>query len=72
MYYYRLCIQSQKISEQLYLKLDSEAHTKYMVEHKEIIDHFGHFPYRHAVMNRPSTSEELDYINGNNLDFTKV
>ena len=62
----------QKISEQLYLKLDSETHTKYMVEHKEIIDRFGRFPYRNAVMNRPSTSEELDFINGNNLDFTKV
>ena len=62
----------QKISEQLYLKLDSETHTKYMVEHKEIIDRFGRFPYRNTVMNRPSTSEELDFINGNNLDFTKV
>ncbi len=62
----------QKITEKLYLALDSEMHTKYMDDHKKIIDTFGRYPYRNAVMNRTSTPEELDFINRNNLDFTKV
>lgn len=62
----------QKISEKLYLELDSEMHTKYMYEHKEIIDRFGRYPYRNKIMNRTSTLEELDFIKGNDFDFTKV
>ena len=62
----------QKISEQLYLKLDSETHTKYMVEHKEIIDRFGRFPYRNDVLGRESTMEELQFNQDNDLDFTKA
>lgn len=62
----------QKITEKLYLALDSEMHTKYMYDHKEIIDRYGRYPYRNEVMNRESTPEELDFISGNDLDFAKV
>ena len=62
----------QKITEKLYLVLDSEMHTKYMYDHKEIIDRYGRYPYRNEVMNRESTPEELDFTNGNDLDFTKI
>ena len=62
----------QKITEKLYLELDSDMHTKYMYEHKKIIDTFGRYPHRNELMNRTSTPEEIEFNNRNDLDFTKV
>ena len=61
----------QKITEKLYLKLDSEMLTIYMYEHKEIIDRFGRYPHRNKVLNRQSTPEEIQFLKTNKLDFTK-
>lgn len=61
----------QAISEKLYLELDVEMNTKYMYEHKEIIDTFGRYPYRNEVLGRESTPEEVEFLQTNNLDFTK-
>ena len=62
----------QKITEKLYLELDSEEHTKIMYDHKKIIDQFGRYPYRNKVMGRTSTPEELDFLKDNDLGFVKV
>lgn len=61
----------QKITEKLYLELDSEVNTKYMYEHKNIIEAFDRYPHRNKILGRPSTVEELDFLKTNNLDFTK-
>lgn len=61
-----------KITEKLYMELGSEVHTKSMRDHKRIIDAFGRYPYRNEVMGRESTPEELDFINGNDLSFTRT
>lgn len=60
-----------KQTEKLYLDLDDEESTKYMKQHKEIIDRFGRYPYRNEKMGRTSTAEELDFIRNNGFDFTK-
>lgn len=62
----------QEISEKLYLELESDLHTKQMYAHKEIIDTFGRYPYRNEILGRKSTSEELEFIHGNDLSFTKI
>src|SRR5699024_7519851 len=41
-----------KETEKLYLELDDEEATKYMYEHKKIIDRFGRYPYRNEMMGR--------------------
>lgn len=61
----------QKIAEKLYLELDSELHTKYMYQHKNIIDTYGRFPHRNKGLGRGSTQKELRFIQENDLDFTK-
>ena len=61
----------QKITERLYLKLDSELHTEIMYNHKEIIDRFGRYPHRNKVMGRKSTTDEMEFLETNELDFTK-
>ena len=41
----------------------SDAETmKYIERHKEIIDRFGRFPHRNAILGRPSTAEELAFL----------
>jgi uncharacterized protein (DUF924 family) len=36
--------------------------TKWAEAHKVIIDRFGRFPHRNAVMGRPSTPEEIEFL----------
>lgn len=61
----------QKETEKLYLELDNEELTKYMYQHKEIIDRFGRYPYRNEILGRTSTADELDFISDNDFDFAK-
>jgi uncharacterized protein (DUF924 family) len=36
--------------------------THFAVKHKAIIDQFGRFPQRNAVLNRPSTADEIAFL----------
>ena len=38
---------------------------KYEVEHKAIIDRFGRYPHRNAVLGRTSTPEEIEWMKDN-------
>jgi uncharacterized protein (DUF924 family) len=35
---------------------------KWAQAHKDIIDRFGRFPHRNAVLGRPSTPEEIEFL----------
>lgn len=41
----------------------------YAVLHCEIVERFGRFPHRNAVLGRPSTREEIDYLDGGGQRF---
>lgn len=41
----------------------------YAVLHCEIVERFGRFPHRNAVLGRPSTREEIDYLNDGGQRF---
>jgi len=32
------------------------------VRHADVIRRFGRFPHRNAILGRPSTAQELDYL----------
>ncbi len=34
----------------------------FAIRHKEIVDRFGHYPHRNAVLGRPSTPEEIAFL----------
>lgn len=38
--------------------------TKYAIEHRDIIQRFGRFPHRNAVLGRESTPEERAFLEG--------
>ncbi|HWZ63135.1 MAG TPA: DUF924 family protein [Steroidobacteraceae bacterium] len=43
-------------------QLGREDWTRFAVKHKAIIDQFGRFPHRNAVLNRPSTADEIAFL----------
>lgn len=52
----------QARSIELFGTLGSELDLDYARRHKEIIDRFGRFPHRNAVLGRVSTPEEIEFI----------
>lgn len=49
-------------AEQLFRQPGLEANLKYELKHKAIIDRFGRFPHRNAVLGRDSTAEEHAFL----------
>jgi uncharacterized protein (DUF924 family) len=49
----------QALAVDLITRLDCEEWTKYAVAHKALIDRFGRFPHRNAVLGRQSSAEEI-------------
>jgi uncharacterized protein (DUF924 family) len=51
--------QDQVRSLALFEKLGDESWTQYAQAHKSIIDRFGRFPHRNAILGRHSSAEEI-------------
>ena len=44
-------------------KKSFDFYLDFAVRHKEIIDRFGRFPHRNAILERESTKDELEFLN---------
>ncbi len=59
-------IADQERSVELFALLASEPGapdvTEYAVRHKEIVDRFGRFPHRNAILDRETTPEEAEFL----------
>ncbi|MEM7251041.1 MAG: DUF924 family protein [Pseudomonadota bacterium] len=55
-------IEDQRISVSLFESLDDERTLDYAQRHLEVIERFGRFPHRNAILNRTSTADELAYL----------
>ncbi len=42
---------------------------EYELKHKAIIDRFGRYPHRNEILNRISTAEEVEFLNGPHSRF---
>jgi uncharacterized protein (DUF924 family) len=49
----------QALSVQLFESLGNPEWTRFAMAHKAIIDRFGRFPHRNAILNRHSSADEL-------------
>jgi uncharacterized protein (DUF924 family)/TolB-like protein len=49
----------QALSVELIGRLGNAEWTNYAVAHKAVIDQFGRFPHRNAILNRPSSESEI-------------
>ncbi|MDI4666089.1 DUF924 family protein [Xanthobacter autotrophicus] len=48
----------------LYQALGHEEGLRYALVHKEVIDRFGRFPHRNAILGRPMSAAEQAYLDG--------
>ena len=46
----------------LFAQPGMESKHPYEVKHKEIIDQFGRYPHRNAILGRTSTAEEVEFL----------
>lgn len=52
----------EKLAEPLFRVYTPDEFYQFELAHKEIIDRFGRYPHRNAVLGRPSTQEELEFL----------
>lgn len=52
----------QERAVELFTPLGNAEYTRYAVAHRDIIARFGRFPHRNAILGRPSTPEELLFL----------
>ena len=49
-------------AERLFRQPGLEINYTFELKHKAIIDRFGRYPHRHAVLGRPPTDEEVAFL----------
>lgn len=49
-------------SVELIEELGDDEYTRYAKAHCEVIERFGRFPHRNAILGRPSTADELAFL----------
>jgi len=61
--------QAQARCVELMASLDDPELTKWATDHQGIIDQFGRFPHRNAILGRTSTREELEFLEQTGSSF---
>ena len=51
-----------KVAIELYSEPGLEGNYDFELKHKTIIDRFGRYPHRNAILGRESTAEELEFL----------
>jgi uncharacterized protein (DUF924 family) len=51
-----------EVAMQLFISIADEHTLKYEKLHKKVIDQFGRYPHRNAVLARESTAEEIEFL----------
>lgn len=57
--------ESRKVHEQAMLLFQGLPNLEYEIKHKAIIDQFGRYPHRNAILARESTAEEQQWLEHN-------
>lgn len=55
-------IEIHEVALTLFGRLKSKSNLQYEQRHKAIIDRFGRYPHRNELLNRPSTPEEIVFL----------
>jgi uncharacterized protein (DUF924 family) len=61
--------EDQALSVELIARLGSEEWTDYAIRHKAIIDRFGRFPHRNAILDRVSSPQEIAFLREKGSSF---
>lgn len=57
-----LAVQEQSLAQFAKLKDEGKDNLSFAERHKEIIDRFGRYPHRNAILGRESTPEEITFL----------
>ena len=49
-------------ASELFTQLGNQDNLNFELRHKAIIDRFGRYPHRNAILGRTSSAEELDFL----------
>lgn len=55
-------IHIQDASLPLFKELTTDRTHEFAVKHRDIVARFGRFPHRNAILGRPSTEEEIEFL----------
>ncbi len=61
--------QIHEVAEQLFREFAPPGNYEYELKHKAIIDRFGRYPHRNAILGRVSTEEEIEFLKGPGSSF---
>ena len=61
--------EDQETSVELYATLTDRSYLEWAEKHKAVIDRFGRYPHRNAVLGRESTAEELAFLQEDGSSF---
>ena len=53
----------------LFQDLGNPINLDFEIKHKVIIDRFGRYPHRNAILSRESTAEEIEFLTQPNSSF---
>jgi len=56
-------MQHQNLSVEMFEKAGLKDNLRFAKHHRSIIEQFGRFPHRNAILGRESTPAEIDYLN---------
>ena len=62
-------LRDQQLCVSLFEALGNESYLKYAIAHKEVIEKFGRFPHRNAILGRKDTPEEKEYLKDPDAGF---
>lgn len=63
-------IEDQRLSVRLFSeRIDDPGYTDYARRHLDIIERFGRFPHRNAILGRASTPEEVEFLRAPESSF---
>ena len=51
-----------EVAVTLFSQPGMEANLQFELRHKDIIDRFGRYPHRNAILGRTSAPEEIDFL----------
>jgi uncharacterized protein (DUF924 family) len=55
-------MEDQKRSVELFTALENPDYLDYAIKHRKVIETYGRFPHRNAILGRENTPEEEDYL----------
>ena len=51
-----------EVAERLFKQCGPKSNYDFEIRHKKIVDRFGRYPHRNAILGRQSTEEELAFL----------